>query len=116
MPWSTSSLLITGVPDVHTNLCSCLTNLPCAITHSPLLYVSISTYAVHQVEALLLVSVVFEDSSEMFEQDKIVSLSLKEEVEVADKDLAEGFRDFAIHKSSGINFGFEVEELRWFIC
>jgi hypothetical protein len=49
MPWSTSSLLITGVPDVLPNLCSLLDSLALCYPHSPLLYVSIPTYAVHHV-------------------------------------------------------------------
>ena len=39
MSWSTSSLLITGVPDVHT-ICSLLDSLT-VVSHSPLLHVSI---------------------------------------------------------------------------
>src|SRR6202453_5284705 len=38
--WSTSSLLITGVPDIHTQL---LLDSLTVLLHSPLLYVSITT-------------------------------------------------------------------------
>jgi hypothetical protein len=48
-----SSLLITGVPDVLLNLCSLLDSLALHYPHSPLLYVSISTYALHQVDGTL---------------------------------------------------------------
>jgi hypothetical protein len=53
MPWSTSSLLITGVPDVLSNLCSLLDSLALHYPHSLLLYVSIPTYAVHHISAVL---------------------------------------------------------------